>query len=421
MAEQTPFLKLNVPTDNDYVGDDLFWKENLEKIDTFASLGGGQAEVPSNVILFEDWVDGETVVIDTTSGGTPTPDTTAPVLTITTGGAFSGTKSVTMSTNESATIYYTTDGSTPTTSSNVYSSALSFSSTTTLKAFARDTAGNQSAVQTVTYTLDNSAPADTTAPILTLTPAATFSDTQTVNMSVNETATIWYTVDDTDPTTSGTRVQYTTAVTLTATTTIKAYAVDSANNTSAVQTVTYTKQVSSTLFSDDFNRTDGGIGTNWTYAGTAQVLSNQTGFTANFTSFPNKDVAVSDNISVEMDFILPTLVTGNISGLAVRLPSTSNAQAILFGAKNNGTKLGFLSTLSGTSVLPADVDFTFVAGQSYRFKVEVTGNVYKCYVDGVLKFTYTDTNSIGLTNTRHGFCFYNTTVPRGDNFLIKSL
>lgn len=291
---------------------------------------GGGGSVPSNVILFEDWVDGETVTIDTST--TPPADTTAPVLTITAGGTFTGTKTVTLSVNETADIFYTLDGSTPTTASTKYTAPLSISATTTLKAFARDTAGNVSTVQTVTYTLDTTTPADTTAPdnvtnlqatptansvalswtasassdvasydiyngstlignvtgttfnvtgltasttytfsvrakdgannvasgttvttttlapvdttapTLTITPAATFSDTQAVTMTANETATIWYTVDGSDPITSGTRVQYTAPVTLTATTTVKAYAVDSANNVSAVQTVTYTKE-----------------------------------------------------------------------------------------------------------------------------------------------------------------------------------
>jgi hypothetical protein len=167
-------------------------------------------------------------------------DITAPTLTITVGGTFTGTKSVTMSANETATIYYTLDGSTPTTSSSVYSSALSISATTILKAFAKDTAGNSSSVQTVTYTLDTGG-GDTTAPVLTITPAVTFTDTQTVTMSVNEASIIWYTLDDSDPTTSGTRVQYTSPLTLTTTDTVKAYAVDTAGNASAVQTITYTK------------------------------------------------------------------------------------------------------------------------------------------------------------------------------------
>jgi hypothetical protein len=480
-------------------------------IDGVEQVGGG-GSVPSNVILFEEWAGGESVTIDTSV--TPPADTSAPVLTITAGGIFTGNKSVTMSVNETATIYYTLDGSTPTTSSTVYSSPLSISATTTLKAFARDTAGNSSAVQTVTYTLDatppadttapnnvtnlqysnlaqttltlswtasassdvasydvfngstllanvagttynvtglsastqytftvkakdaanniasgtsvtvtTSAPADTIAPVLTITPSATFADTQTVTMSTNETATIWYTLDDSDPKTSGTKLQYTAPLTLTETDTIKAYAVDSANNASAVQTVTYIKEVVSTVVaSDNFNRADGAIGTSVTgqvwNGGT--IISNQVGFSTASTSYPNLDVGKSDNISIEMDLILPTIASGTISGIAVRVNSSSN-QALIYGATTTATKIGLVNTLSGATAVPAATNFTFVAGQPYRLKVEVTGNIYKCYLDGVLTHTYTDTTSTGIGNTKHGFCFYNTTVPRGDNFVINNL
>jgi hypothetical protein len=178
-------------------------------------------------------------------GTTPPADTTAPVLTISpNGGNFASTQGVTMTTNETADIYYTLDGSTPTTASSKYTAALSLSVTTTLKAFARDTAGNSSAIQTVTFTKDVTAPTDTTAPILTITAPATFTDTQTVNMSVNEAgSTIYYTIDGTEPKTSGTKMEYTSPLTLTATVTVKAYAVDTAGNQSGVQTVTYTKQI----------------------------------------------------------------------------------------------------------------------------------------------------------------------------------
>jgi hypothetical protein len=300
----------------------------------FNSLDEVQAAYPSGINQ-PVWVVEENSWYYWNGEAAPPADTTAPVLTITSGGTFTGNKTVTMSVNETADIYYTLDGSTPTTSSTAYSSPLSISATTTLKAFARDNVGNSSAVQTVNYTLDTtqpadttapnnvtnlsysnlaqtsltltwtastssdvasydvfngstllanvtgttynvtsltastqytftvrakdtanntasgssvtvttSVPADTTAPVLTITPAATFTNTQTVNLSTNETATIWYTLDDSDPITSGTRLQYTSPLTLTETDTVKAYAVDSANNASAVQTVTYTKQTS---------------------------------------------------------------------------------------------------------------------------------------------------------------------------------
>ncbi|WP_052737803.1 chitobiase/beta-hexosaminidase C-terminal domain-containing protein [Bacillus sp. SA1-12] len=83
---------------------------------------------------------------------TAAADTTPPVLTITSGGTFTDTQTVTMATNESATIYYTIDGTEPTSSSLLYSAPLTITETTTIKAFAKDTAGNESTIQTATFT-----------------------------------------------------------------------------------------------------------------------------------------------------------------------------------------------------------------------------------------------------------------------------
>lgn len=90
-------------------------------------------------------------VAATTTNTTPI-DTTPPILTITPGTTFTDSMSVTMSTNETADIYYTTDGTTPTTGSTKYTSPINITNTTTIKAFAKDTAGNSSNVQTQTYT-----------------------------------------------------------------------------------------------------------------------------------------------------------------------------------------------------------------------------------------------------------------------------
>jgi len=91
---------------------------------------------------------GINVTITTTS-----TDTTPPVLTITPGGGtFTDTQTVTMTTNDEATIYYTFDGTEPTTSSPVYTEPLTLTDTITIKAFAVNVAGYESAIQTVTYT-----------------------------------------------------------------------------------------------------------------------------------------------------------------------------------------------------------------------------------------------------------------------------
>jgi len=95
-------------------------------------------------------------------------DVTAPTTTASPlGGTYTSAQSVTLTANEPATIYYTTNNSTPTTSSTVYSSPIPISATTTLKFFAKDTAGNPETVQTLVYTITSFSPithmSDTTA------------------------------------------------------------------------------------------------------------------------------------------------------------------------------------------------------------------------------------------------------------------
>lgn len=71
------------------------------------------------------------------------------------GGSYADPQSVTLSADETSTIYYTTDGTTPTRSSTQYSSAIQITAegTTTLKYYAVDTAGNEETVKSEAYHL----------------------------------------------------------------------------------------------------------------------------------------------------------------------------------------------------------------------------------------------------------------------------
>ena len=90
-----------------------------------------------------------------TSSTQTSPKLTVATPTFTPNGAssFTGTQSVTIScTTAGATIHYTTDGTDPTASSPVYSTKLSLTSTTTVKAIAVKADMNNSAIATATFT-----------------------------------------------------------------------------------------------------------------------------------------------------------------------------------------------------------------------------------------------------------------------------
>ena len=74
-------------------------------------------------------------------------------------GTYLGTQNVTITTaTDGATIHYTTDGTDPTESSAAYSSAISVSSTTTIKAIAVKDGSEDSEVASATYTIINPVP-----------------------------------------------------------------------------------------------------------------------------------------------------------------------------------------------------------------------------------------------------------------------
>jgi hypothetical protein len=112
---------------------------------------------------------------------------------------FSGTLSVTITDSTAgATIYYTTDGSTPTTSSTTYSGPIAVSTTETITAIASATGFLQSLAASQTYNLQNQVTAPTFSP-----PSSSFSSPISVTLSDSTAgARIYYTTNGTVPTTS---------------------------------------------------------------------------------------------------------------------------------------------------------------------------------------------------------------------------
>jgi predicted outer membrane repeat protein len=97
-----------------------------------------------------------------------------------------------------ATIYYTTDGTTPTTASKTYAGAISISATTTLQAIATATGSSTSSIASAVYTIQLAA----ATPVFSI-PAGTYTSVQTVTITdATAGATIYYTTDGSTPSTA---------------------------------------------------------------------------------------------------------------------------------------------------------------------------------------------------------------------------
>lgn len=117
-----------------------------------------------------------TVVWTPKSGGSSSETCATPTFSPA-AGTYTSAQNVTISSaTEGATIYYTTNGSDPTTSSSTYSSAISVSSSTTIKAMAVKDGYDNSAVATAAYTIVNLEHAGTEQDPYTVADARTAID-----------------------------------------------------------------------------------------------------------------------------------------------------------------------------------------------------------------------------------------------------
>lgn len=152
-------------------------------------------------------------------------------------GTYSAAQLVTISSGTNgATIYYTIDGSTPTTSSTLYKSSVAVSATKVLKAIAVKSDMTTSSVGVAEYTINT----PDTARIPVFSPnGGAYSDPQLVSISSStDGAVIYYTTDGKIPSTSS--AKYTSPITVSSAQTLKAIAVKSGLTASPVGSAMFT-------------------------------------------------------------------------------------------------------------------------------------------------------------------------------------
>jgi len=177
--------------------------------------------------------DSTQLLLDLSSYFAPTPPATSTPTFSIPAGTYTGEQTVSIiDSTQDATIYYTTDGTTPTTSSAQYTGPISVSSSGTLQAVALAPDYALSAVASAKYTLQ------TETPIFSLA-SGTYAGTQIVTISdATPEAAIYYTTNGTTPSSSST--QYTGPISFSSSETVKAIAIAAGYSQSAPATAAYT-------------------------------------------------------------------------------------------------------------------------------------------------------------------------------------
>ncbi|WP_281774101.1 chitobiase/beta-hexosaminidase C-terminal domain-containing protein, partial [Methanobacterium formicicum] len=226
--------------DNMDTSPDIYYTLDGTTPTTMSTLYTGLITIDTNTVLRFFAVD-DLGNLSPVQSQTYTIDRIAPVVTANPeGGIFNTSKSVTLTATDNLDtqpdIYYTLDGSVPTTSNMQYTGPITVNMTINLRFFAVDDAGNCASVQAVTYTIDSIAPTVTAD-----WGNGTYDNVQAVNLTGNDNLDtnldIYYTTDGSTPTVNSTR--YTGSITVDRTMTLRFFAVDDAGNTSPVQSRTY--------------------------------------------------------------------------------------------------------------------------------------------------------------------------------------
>jgi len=314
-------------------------------------------------------------------------------------GTYSGPQQVTITSSTSgATIYYTTDGTTPTTASTKYAAPVSVSTTTTLKAIATAPNLSNSAVASGVYTIQAAAAA---RPSFSPAPG-TYANP--INLSINSTtagATIYYTTDGTTPSTSSNK--YAGPVPINITTTVKAIATAPNLANSGVSSATYTIQ-NGAAAAPTFNPAPG----TYSSAQSVTISSTTSGASIYYTT----------------DGSTPTTASTKYSApVSITTTTTLKAIAVATGLANSPVTSGVYTIQTATAAAPtfSPPAGTYSSAQSVTISSTTSGASIYYTTDGSAPTTsstkYSAPVSISTTTTLQGIAtaagFTNSPVTSG--------
>ena len=250
-------------------------------------------------------------------------------------GTYNGTQNITIAcATEGATIRYTLDGTDPTDASTEYTAAIEVSANTTIKAKAWKNGLTASAVATAEYVITNYTPLD--APIFSPI-AGTYTGAQQITISAVDGATIRYTLDGTDPIETST--EYTGAITITSSKTIKAKAWMDGYLPSEVASAEYVIELPVLTFNKLASHTQ--ITTNDIYmivdTTSGRALTSANGSTSAPTAVA---VTIENNaITAAVPYELQWKFAEEEGGYSI-YPATNNEVWLYTTGSNNGVRVG---------------------------------------------------------------------------------
>lgn len=214
------------------------------------------------------------------------------------GGTKNNDVDVTLSTTFGTSIYYTTDGTTPTRSSTLYSSAITVNATQTINAIAVKSGCSDSDVASATYTMVCATPklsekTDTYNNDLSVTISSTTTD-----------GVIRYTLDGNDPTESS--AVYSSAIAISSTKMLKAKVFKTGYTASSVASATYTMTCATPTYSEN----------SFTSTGPTSITLNTT--TEGATIYYTTDGSTPTSSSIEYTGAIQINATKTIKVIAIK-------------------------------------------------------------------------------------------------------